>query len=107
MSAARAKRVRSRRHADRPCRLSSGTTGASGRADRAPALVCQSSNTPRNIWCWSCIGTERLTAATTASAYHATEDQPDHGLVLGYGNLADGAVEEAVRRLREAIDECG
>ncbi|WP_128428525.1 PLP-dependent aminotransferase family protein [Streptomyces cyaneus] len=41
------------------------------------------------------------------AACHATEDHADHGLVLGYGNLADGAVEEAVRHLREAIDECG
>ncbi|MEU6252299.1 PLP-dependent aminotransferase family protein [Streptomyces sp. NPDC047043] len=38
------------------------------------------------------------------AAYHATEDHADHGLVLGYGNLADGTVDEAVRRLREALD---
>ena len=37
------------------------------------------------------------------AAYHATEDHADHGLVLGYGNLADGMVEEAVRHLRAAI----
>ncbi|AZQ34785.1 PLP-dependent aminotransferase family protein [Streptomyces cyaneochromogenes] len=41
------------------------------------------------------------------AAYHATEDHADHGLVLGYGNLADGAVGDAVRRLREAIEEVG
>ncbi|MFE6621579.1 GntR family transcriptional regulator [Streptomyces sp. NPDC057740] len=40
------------------------------------------------------------------AAYHATEDHADHGLVLGYGNLADGAVGEAVRLLRDAIDAC-
>lgn len=39
------------------------------------------------------------------AAYHATEDHADHGLVLGYGNLADSAVGEAVRQLREAIEE--
>jgi GntR family transcriptional regulator/MocR family aminotransferase len=36
--------------------------------------------------------------------YHATEDHAGHGLVLGYGNLADGVVEEAVRRLCAAIE---
>ncbi|MEU6228305.1 PLP-dependent aminotransferase family protein [Streptomyces sp. NPDC047042] len=41
------------------------------------------------------------------AAYHATEARGEHGLVLGYGNLADSAVEEAVRRLREAIEESG
>ncbi|MBT2674168.1 aminotransferase class I/II-fold pyridoxal phosphate-dependent enzyme, partial [Streptomyces sp. ISL-14] len=41
------------------------------------------------------------------TAYHATEDHADHGLVLGYGNLADGAVNEAVHHLRAAIEECG
>ncbi|BBC39094.1 GntR family transcriptional regulator [Streptomyces graminofaciens] len=35
--------------------------------------------------------------------YHATGDHADHGLVLGYGNLADSAVTEAVRHLHEAI----
>ncbi|MET7474197.1 PLP-dependent aminotransferase family protein [Streptomyces sp. NPDC005648] len=39
------------------------------------------------------------------AAYHATEDHTDHGLVLGYGNLADGTVEEAVRQLRAALAE--
>ncbi|WP_200308918.1 MocR-like pyridoxine biosynthesis transcription factor PdxR [Streptomyces adelaidensis] len=38
------------------------------------------------------------------TAYHATGHHADHGLVLGYGNLADGMVNEAVRRLREAIE---
>ncbi|MFJ9706223.1 hypothetical protein [Streptomyces sp. NPDC101234] len=38
------------------------------------------------------------------AAYHATGDHADHGLVLGYGNLADHAPHEAVRRLREAIE---
>ena len=37
------------------------------------------------------------------AAYHATPDHTDHGLVLGYGNLADGTVPEAVRLLGEAI----
>ncbi|WP_260328227.1 PLP-dependent aminotransferase family protein [Streptomyces sp. Ag109_O5-1] len=37
------------------------------------------------------------------AAYHATADHADHGLVLGYGNLADNGLHEAVRRLREAI----
>jgi GntR family transcriptional regulator / MocR family aminotransferase len=41
------------------------------------------------------------------AAYHATEDQADHGLVLGYGNLADSMVSEAVRHLREAIEASG
>lgn len=41
------------------------------------------------------------------TAYHATEDHADHGLVLGYGNLADGAVRDAVRLLREAIEDAG
>lgn len=39
------------------------------------------------------------------AAYHATEDHADHGLVLGYGNLADNTVTEAVRHLHEAIEE--
>ncbi|MDF3148271.1 PLP-dependent aminotransferase family protein, partial [Streptomyces sp. T21Q-yed] len=38
------------------------------------------------------------------AAYHATEDHADHGLVLGYGNLADGMVDEAVGHLRAAIE---
>jgi GntR family transcriptional regulator/MocR family aminotransferase len=53
-----------------------------------------------------------VTAAATRSvrvadlaAYHATDDHTDHGLVLGYGNLADGMVSEAVRQLCEAIKE--
>ncbi|MGW1746473.1 MocR-like pyridoxine biosynthesis transcription factor PdxR [Streptomyces sp. NPDC002092] len=50
-------------------------------------------------------GARSLRVADLA-AYHATEDHADHGLVLGYGNLADGAVEEAVGRLCAAIDEC-
>jgi GntR family transcriptional regulator/MocR family aminotransferase len=37
------------------------------------------------------------------ASYHATDDHADHGLVLGYGNLADGAVQEAVRQLSAAI----
>ncbi|GAA4074488.1 PLP-dependent aminotransferase family protein [Streptomyces shaanxiensis] len=40
------------------------------------------------------------------AAYHATEDHADHGLVLGYGNLADGVVDDAVRLLRESVEEC-
>jgi GntR family transcriptional regulator/MocR family aminotransferase len=40
------------------------------------------------------------------AAYHATEDHADHGLVLGYGNLADGAVQAAVAQLRAAIEAC-
>lgn len=38
------------------------------------------------------------------TAYHATDHHTDHGLVLGYGNLADSMVNEAVRHLREAIE---
>ncbi|MDX3544554.1 PLP-dependent aminotransferase family protein [Streptomyces europaeiscabiei] len=41
------------------------------------------------------------------TAYHATDDHTDHGLVLGYGNLADSMVNEAVRHLREAIESSG
>ncbi|MCD9872320.1 MocR-like pyridoxine biosynthesis transcription factor PdxR [Streptomyces guryensis] len=37
------------------------------------------------------------------AAYHATEGHADHGLVLGYGNLADGAVGEAVGLLCATI----
>lgn len=37
------------------------------------------------------------------AAYHATTDHSDHGLVLGYGNLADGTLSEAVGLLAEAI----
>jgi GntR family transcriptional regulator/MocR family aminotransferase len=37
------------------------------------------------------------------SRYHATSEQPEHGLVLGYGNLADGTVDEAVQHLTAAI----
>jgi len=36
------------------------------------------------------------------AAYHATEHHAGHGLVLGYGNLADTAVDEAVRLLSDA-----
>ena len=32
-------------------------------------------------------------------------ESPQHFVVLGYGNLADGMLSEAVRRLREAIEE--
>ncbi|MGY4920489.1 MocR-like pyridoxine biosynthesis transcription factor PdxR [Streptomyces sp. 900116325] len=39
------------------------------------------------------------------AAYHATSDHADHGLVLGYGNLADHTVHEAVHHLHEAIQE--
>ncbi|MCI3275413.1 MocR-like pyridoxine biosynthesis transcription factor PdxR [Streptomyces cylindrosporus] len=39
------------------------------------------------------------------AAYHATDEHADHGLVLGYGNLADNAVREAVRHLRAAVEE--
>jgi GntR family transcriptional regulator / MocR family aminotransferase len=41
------------------------------------------------------------------AVYHATEDHADHGLVLGYGNLADSMVGEAVHHLREAIETIG
>ncbi len=41
------------------------------------------------------------------AAYHATGDHADHGLVLGYGNLADGMVDEAVGHLREAVEASG
>ncbi|MFI2041302.1 PLP-dependent aminotransferase family protein [Streptomyces bottropensis] len=53
-----------------------------------------------------------VTAAATRSLrvadladYHATDDHADHGLVLGYGNLADSTVNEAVRHLHDAIEE--
>ncbi|MEU9172338.1 PLP-dependent aminotransferase family protein [Streptomyces sp. NPDC048420] len=46
----------------------------------------------------------RSLAVADLAAYHATDDHTDHGLVLGYGNLADGTVEEAVRHLRTAIE---
>ncbi|MFF4056463.1 PLP-dependent aminotransferase family protein [Streptomyces sp. NPDC001668] len=39
------------------------------------------------------------------AAYHATDDHADHGLVLGYGNLADSMVDEAVRHLRKAVED--
>ncbi|MFI6623113.1 PLP-dependent aminotransferase family protein [Streptomyces sp. NPDC050528] len=39
------------------------------------------------------------------TTYHATNDHADHGLVLGYGNLADNAVTEAVRQLHQAIQD--
>jgi GntR family transcriptional regulator/MocR family aminotransferase len=39
------------------------------------------------------------------AAYHATDQYADHGLVLGYGNLADSSVDEAVRHLHEAVAE--
>ncbi|MGW0842009.1 MocR-like pyridoxine biosynthesis transcription factor PdxR [Streptomyces sp. NPDC002787] len=41
------------------------------------------------------------------AAYHSTGHRADHGLVLGYGNLADSMVKEAVRHLREAIELSG
>jgi GntR family transcriptional regulator/MocR family aminotransferase len=37
------------------------------------------------------------------AGYHATDQHVGHGLVLGYGNLADTAVDEAVRRLAAAV----
>jgi len=40
------------------------------------------------------------------AVYHATDDHADHGLVLGYGNLADSMLNEAVRHLHDAIEEC-
>ncbi|MEU6351159.1 PLP-dependent aminotransferase family protein [Streptomyces sp. NPDC047072] len=49
-------------------------------------------------------GSRGLLVADLA-AYHDTEDHADHGLVLGYGNLADGVVGEAVRVLREAVEK--
>ena len=39
------------------------------------------------------------------ASYHATADPTDRGLVLGYGNLADNAVDEAVRRLSAAVHD--
>ncbi|MFE9610801.1 PLP-dependent aminotransferase family protein [Streptomyces sp. NPDC006012] len=38
------------------------------------------------------------------AAYHATDARAAHGLVLGYGNLADSGLQEAVRHLRGAIE---
>lgn len=46
----------------------------------------------------------RSLSVADLAAYHATDDHADHGLVLGYGNLADGMVEQAVRHLRTAIE---
>jgi len=53
-----------------------------------------------------------VTAAATRSllvadlaAYHATDARAAHGLVLGYGNLVDSGLHEAVNHLREAINE--
>lgn len=39
------------------------------------------------------------------AGYHARPDRAPSGLVLGYGNLADSAVDEAVQLLAEAIAE--
>ncbi|WP_328976584.1 PLP-dependent aminotransferase family protein [Streptomyces canus] len=47
----------------------------------------------------------RSLAVADLAAYHATEDHAGHGLVLGYGNLADSMVEQAVQHLRAAIEE--
>ncbi|GHJ39698.1 PLP-dependent aminotransferase family protein [Streptomyces sp. TS71-3] len=52
----------------------------------------------------SAAATRSLRTADLA-AYHATTVHTDHGLVLGYGNLADSAVNEAVGHLRGAIEE--
>jgi GntR family transcriptional regulator/MocR family aminotransferase len=41
------------------------------------------------------------------AGYHATTDHGGHGLVVGYGNLADGALDEAVSRLAGAVVDCG
>lgn len=46
----------------------------------------------------------RSLSVADLAAYHATDDHADHGLVLGYGNLADSMVEQAVRHLRTAIE---
>jgi GntR family transcriptional regulator/MocR family aminotransferase len=37
--------------------------------------------------------------------YHATDQRVGHGLVVGYGNIADASVEEAVRLLAAAARE--
>ncbi|MFJ9004428.1 PLP-dependent aminotransferase family protein [Streptomyces canus] len=47
----------------------------------------------------------RSLSVADLAAYHATEDHVGHGLVLGYGNLADSMVEQAVQHLRAAIEE--
>jgi GntR family transcriptional regulator / MocR family aminotransferase len=47
----------------------------------------------------------RSLSVADLAAYHATGDHAGHGLVLGYGNLADGMVEQAVGHLRAAIEE--
>ena len=39
------------------------------------------------------------------AAYHATANHVGHGLVLGYGNLADSAVDEAARLLRQSVED--
>jgi GntR family transcriptional regulator / MocR family aminotransferase len=48
---------------------------------------------------------DRALRVADLAAYHATDDHAGHGLVLGYGNLADSAVEEAARLLRLAVEE--
>ncbi|MFF3373289.1 PLP-dependent aminotransferase family protein [Streptomyces sp. NPDC002680] len=48
---------------------------------------------------------DRSLRVADLTAYHATDARAEHGLVLGYGNLADSAVEEAVGLLRAAIEE--
>ncbi|MDH6434546.1 GntR family transcriptional regulator/MocR family aminotransferase [Streptomyces sp. SAI-144] len=47
----------------------------------------------------------RSLSVADLATYHATEDHAVHGLVLGYGNLADGMVKQAVGQLRAAIEE--
>jgi GntR family transcriptional regulator/MocR family aminotransferase len=47
----------------------------------------------------------RSLSVADLAAYHSTGDHADHGLVLGYGNLADSMVEQAVGHLRKAIEE--
>ena len=41
------------------------------------------------------------------ASYHATPDRPAHGLVLGYGNLADNIVTDAVTHLAAALQDTG
>jgi GntR family transcriptional regulator/MocR family aminotransferase len=45
----------------------------------------------------------RSVRAADLAGYHATQNFDGHGLVLGYGNLADNAVDDAVRLLGAAI----
>ncbi|CAM5375562.1 PLP-dependent aminotransferase family protein [Streptomyces griseorubiginosus] len=49
--------------------------------------------------------TARSLRVADLAAYHATADHSEQGLVLGYGNLADGMVTEAVRLLGETIGD--